>query len=252
MKVMSNIYDKLFEDFSRIVKANDFLSSKVKCVILSGERLKLPSGEYLAARGEEVILQAEVDGGYGHAFTSYPKEFEGRVGDVLEFVHGENWEKAIFFATLNAVLHKLNLIKGTLHCRQGEPEACGEELANHILSRFGSARVAHIGYQPGHVKALAKVLGPENLYVTDLDRLNVGKVKFEVEILDGALNSEVLRKADVAYITGSAAANGTLPELLETCSACGVKTVIYGVTGKGSSRLLGLEVFCPYGHDSLQ
>jgi len=246
------VYDKPCEEFSRIVKANDLLYSKVKCVILSGERLKLPSGEYLAARGEEVILQAEVDGGYGHAFTGSPKEFEGRVGDVLEFIHGENWEKAIFFATLNAVLHKLNLIKGTIHCRQGEPEACGEELAKQILSRFGKARVAHIGYQPGHVKALAKVLGPENLYVTDLDPLNVGKVKFGVEILDGALNSEVLRKADVVYITGSAAANGTLPRLLGLCTAYGVKPIIYGVTGKGICKLLGLEVFCPYGHDSLQ
>jgi uncharacterized protein (DUF4213/DUF364 family) len=246
------VYDKVYEEFSKIVKANDLLSSKVKCVILSGERLKLPSGEYLAARGEEVIVHAEVDGGYGHAFTSSPKEFEGRVEAVLEFVHGEGWERAIFFATLNAVLHKLNLIKGTIHCRQGEPEVCGEELANQILSRFGRARVAHIGYQPGHVKALVKVLGPENLYVTDLDPLNVGKVKFGVEILDGALNSEVLRKAGVAYITGSAAANGTLPELLETCSAHGVKPIIYGVTGKGTCKLLGLEPFCPYGHDSLE
>lgn len=245
------MYDKLSKEFSRIVKDNNLLNSKVTCTVLAGERLKLPSGEYLAARGEEVILQAEIDGHYGHAFTTSPKEFEGPVGDVLGFVHGTNWEKAIFFATLNAVLHKLNLIKGTIHCWQGEPEACGDELAKQILSRFGSARVAHVGYQPGHVKALAKVLGPERLYVTDLDPLNVGKVKFGIEILDGALNTEVLRKADVAYITGSAATNGTLPAILESCIAYGIKPIIYGVTGKGASKLLGLEVFCPYGHDLL-
>ncbi|MGQ9514499.1 MAG: Rossmann-like domain-containing protein [Thermoproteota archaeon] len=240
----------LYEKFNKIVKDNNLLSNKVKCIILSGERLKLPSGEYLVARGEEVILQAQVDLGYGHAFTSSPRGFEGKVSDVLEFVYGKNWERAIFFATLNAVLHKLNMIKGTIHCREGEPEICGEDLAKEIL-KFGSAKVAHIGYQPGHVKALAKSLGPENLFVTDLDPLNVGKVKFGVEILDGARNSEVLRKADIAYITGSAAANGTLAGLLETCSTCGIKPVIYGVTGKGACKLLGLEVFCPYGHDSL-
>ena len=251
MKGMSNVYDKLYEDFSRIVKANGLISTNVKCIILSGERLKLPSGEYLAAKGEEVILQAEVDGGYGHAFTSSPKELECQVGDILEFVYGVSWQKAIFLATLNAVLQKLNMIKGTLHCKEGEPEACGEELANHILYRFGNIKVAHIGYQPGHIRALAKALGSENLYVTDLDRRNVGNVKFGVEILDGNQNYDVLGKADVAYITGSAIVNGTLPELLEKCSTCGVKPIIYGVTGKGACRLLGLGIFCPYGHDSL-
>ncbi|MEM2886157.1 MAG: DUF364 domain-containing protein [Thermoproteota archaeon] len=246
-----NAYDELSEGFERIVKAKGLLSAKVKCSILAGERLKLPSGEYLAARGEEVILHAEVDGGYGHAFTTSPKEFEGRVGDVLNFVRGGNCERAIYFATLNAALHKLRMVDGTIHCRQGEPEACGEELAKQILSRFGKARVAHIGYQPGHVKALAQALGPEMLYVTDLDPMNVGKVKFGVEILDGSRNPEVIGKADVAYITGSAAANGTLPSLLESCASCGLKPIVYGVTGKGACKILGLEVFCPYGHDSL-
>ncbi|MBS7610925.1 hypothetical protein KEJ27_01735 [Candidatus Bathyarchaeota archaeon] len=245
------MYDELYEEFYRIVRTNNLLSAKVKCIVPGGEVLRLPSGEYLAARGKEVIVHCEVEGGFGQAFTSFPKEFEGRVKDVLGFIYGDDWKRAIFFATLNAVLHKLNLIRGAVHCRESEPESCGEELVSYTLSRFGRVKVVHIGYQPGHVKALARSLGPERLYVTDLDPMNVGQIKFGVKILDGALNREVLGKVDVAYITGSTAVNGTLPELLELCELYGVKPVIYGVTGKGLAKLLKLEAFCPYGHDSL-
>lgn len=245
------MYEELYEKFSKIVKASNLLSAKVKCVVLEGDALRLPSGEYLAARGEEVIVHCEVGGGFGQAFTSFPREFNGTVGDALDFIYGDDWMRAVFFAMLNAVLHKLGMVKGTIHCGEYEPEICGRELVSHILSKFGRVKIAHIGYQPGHVKALARLLGSEGVYVTDLDPANIGQVKFGIEILDGRLNQDVLRKVDVAYITGSAAVNGTLPELLDLCKVYSVKPVIYGVTGKGLANLLKLEVFCPYGHDSL-
>lgn len=245
------MYNELYEKFLRIVKDNGLLSARVKCRVLAGDVLRLPSGEYLAARGREVVVHCEVEGGFGQAFTSFPRDFDGTVGDILEFVYGDDWKRAVFFATLNAVLHKLGVISGTIHCRESEPEICGRELVSYTLSKFGQVKIAHIGYQPGHVKALADLLGSEKIYVTDLDPANIGQVKFGVKILDGSLNEDILRKVDVAYITGSAAVNGTLPKLLELCKIYGVKPIIYGVTGKGLAELLKLESFCPYGHDSL-
>ncbi|MEM1569607.1 MAG: hypothetical protein QXM89_00065 [Candidatus Bathyarchaeia archaeon] len=64
------------------------------------DALRLPSGEYLAARGEEVIVHCEVGGGFGQAFTSFPREFNGTVGDALDFIYGDYWMRAVFFPCL--------------------------------------------------------------------------------------------------------------------------------------------------------
>jgi uncharacterized protein (DUF4213/DUF364 family) len=109
--------------------------------------------------------------------------------------------------------------------------------------KFGKAKVAHIGYQPGHVKATSAKFN--KVYVTDLNLENVGKVKFGFKILDGSKNVDVIKKVDVACITGSAIVNGTLFKLLNCCEKYGVKYILYGVTIKGAARILGYNVFCP-------
>lgn len=246
------MYEFIRKRIYKIVEKRSLFDLDVKCSLFNGKLMRLPSKEYMAARGEEVVCHCEIDGGCGQAFSQSPREFCGTVRTVLEMGLKAEWERAVFFAMLNAILHKLGLISGTVHCVGREPELCGVKMAEYTVSQFGYVKVAHIGYQPGHVKALARTLGSEMLYVTDLDPRNIGKLKFGVRIIDGALNSEILRKVDVAYITGSAATNGSLPELLNTCNTYGVKPIIYGVTGKGLAKLLNLESFCVYAHNSLK
>jgi len=246
------MYETVFKVFSGVVKEAELLDFPVNCVVLKPNFTRLPSREYALAKGKEVIVHCEIEGGYGQAFTSKPKEFNGKVKDVLNMIYGDEGERAVFFATLNAVFHRLKRIKGTIHCMGEEPEKCGEEFASYLISNFGRVKVAHIGYQPGHVKALVKYFGVENVYVTDLNPENIGCVKFGVKILSGSMNSEVLRKVDVACITSSAAVNGSLPELLNLCDKYGVKPLLYGVTGKGIANVLGIDIFCPYGHDNLK
>ncbi len=65
------------------------------------------------------------------------------------------------------------------------------------------------------------------------------------------MNEKVIRKTNVAYITGSAIVNGTLFELLERCNKYGVEYIICGVTVKGAAKTLGLDVFCPLSCDRL-
>ncbi|MDI6643124.1 MAG: DUF364 domain-containing protein, partial [Candidatus Hodarchaeaceae archaeon] len=182
------------------------------------------------------------------AFTDEPKTFRGKLKDVHEQLFGDKGDKAVYFATLNAVLSHVGLVDGAVHCKGDEPRKCGERLAAYILENFGKVRVAHIGYQPGHVEACSKCF---RSYVTDLNHENIGKVRFGRKIQNGSENREVIKKADVACITGSAIVNGSLPELIRWCKLYRTEPVIYGVTASAAAKILGFRHFCPYAHKYL-
>ena len=255
---------RISEGFKKIVEENKLQEKEVNCRIIakgysSGrpkpsntsknfttQHFKMPSEEYALVKGKEVIVRCKFKDVYGDAFTDQPRAFSGKLKDVLELLFGDAGDRAIYFATLNATLGHLGMVKGTVHCEDDEPRKCGVQLAEYILKNFGNVKVAHIGYQPGHVEGCSERF---ESYVTDLNPENIGKVKFGRKILDGSTNKEVIRKANVACITGSTLTNGSLPELIEWCKAFGVEPLIYGVTGVGASKILNLKHFCPYGHD---
>jgi len=244
----TSIYTQLKEKFVELVSSSDFIHKTVECNILGADFVRLPSTEYVLMRGKEFLIDCRIDCHHGQAFTDTPKPFRGKVIDVTNLnVEGNKGERGIFFATLNAVLHTLNEVEKTIHCIGKEAEECGKLLAKHILEKFGKVKVAHIGFQPGHVKATSQIF--DTVYVTDLNPENIGKVKFGVRILDGLMNEDVIRRVDVACITGSTIVNGTLFRLLELCKRYGVKYILYGVTIKGAAKILGYNVFCPYSHD---
>ena len=68
-----------------------------------------------------------------------------------------NYRRAIFVATLNAVLRHLNKIDGTVHCRDQGPAKCAEELRQYIKTRYGLKRIALIGFQPRIVESLVPI-----------------------------------------------------------------------------------------------
>lgn len=259
------IYKKIAKEFKKIVKKHELQDEEVNCRIIakgfSGGRLnskkrskdfveqhfRMPSSEYALVRGKEVIVRCKFKDSYGDSFTDKPKIFSGRMNDVHKLLFGDDGDKAIYFATLNATLSHLGLVKGTVHCSGNEPRKCGERLAKYIFENFGKVRVAHIGYQPGHIEACSKHF---ESYVTDLNPENVGKVKFGRKILDGSSNERVIKKVNLACMTGSTLTNGSLPDLIKLCGAFGVEPLIYGVTGAGPAKILKLRHFCPYGHDS--
>lgn len=258
------MYKKITKEFKKIVEKHKLQDEEINCRIIAKgfsnrqprlssasknfveQHFKMPSKEYALVKGKEVIVRCKFKDHYGDAFTHEPKTFRGKVKDVCELLSGGSGDKAVFFATLNATLSHLGLVEGTVHCKGDEPRKCGERLAAYILENFGKVRVAHIGYQPGHVEACSKHF---ESYVTDLNPENIGKVKFGRKILDGSANEEVIKKANVACITGSTLTGGALPELIRWCETCGVEPLIYGVTGRGPAKILNLGHFCPYGHD---
>ena len=238
------MYARLKKKFLDIVASSGFADKKVVCRVLGADFVQLPSCEYTLMRGKEFLVDCRIEHFHGEAFSDNPRYFNGRVLDVAEMTLGDTGEKSVFFATLNALMRATGAIEGTIHCSGLDAETCGDRLAKYILKKFGKIRIAHIGYQPGHVKAISDLF--DTVFVTDLNHENIGKLKFGNTIVDGALNEEIIKQVDVAYITGSSIVNGALFQLLAWCKKYGVHPVLYGVTVKGAANLLGFEVFCPF------
>lgn len=198
--------------------------------------------------GKERVIEAEVAGAKAHAFTDSPGEFVGTLKDVMAFSLGSNRERAIFIATLNSMLKSLGMIKGTLHCRDDEPEKCAGEIASTLFQRYGRGKIGLIGMNPAIAEALAKSFGPENVLITDLNPNNINTVKFGVNVWDGRTQTEQLvLSSDVVLITGTTLVNGTFDGIWRTLQDPEKPYYLYGVTGSGICELMGLNRQCPYG-----
>ncbi|MFQ6040959.1 MAG: succinylglutamate desuccinylase/aspartoacylase family protein, partial [Candidatus Poribacteria bacterium] len=81
-------------------------------------------------KGKEVMIQAEFIRHFGQAFTDNPGDFQGSLQDVLNLSLDNNFHRAVFVSTLNAVTRYLGLSEGTQHCKDDAPERCAEELTD--------------------------------------------------------------------------------------------------------------------------
>ncbi len=214
---------------------------------LTQQNFQLPSDEYALTKGEEVLLRCKIENSYGDAFTNKPRQFQGKLGKIFNLDLGNETERAIFFSALNAAFNHLNLIDKTIHCKGDDPKSCGKELAKQIQEKYDNPKITHIGYQPGHLEYCCKKF---ETFVTDQNPENIGKEKFGTRILPASDNEKTMKKADLALITGSSVVNGSLPQLIKWCKEYGTKPIIYGVSGKGASEILGIESFCPYGREN--
>jgi len=150
-----------------------------------------------------------------------------------------NYLRAIFVATLNAVMRSRGMIEESVHCNDKGPTECGLDLLE-FLEGYRGARIALVGFQPVHARRCSERC---ELRILDLDVENVGREKFGVVVLDGSKDTkEVLRWCDLALVTGTTVVNETIEPILEVS---GAKAVFYGASIAGVARLLGLERFCP-------
>jgi hypothetical protein len=197
------------------------------------EAIGFADKEFVLARGKEFLVEAHVFGGVGQAFTDAPSNTRGKVKDLMRGIFGGPKERAIAIATFNAVLNLIGILKNPIHCKDKEPIECGKILVLKILDEFGEdAKIVHIGYQPGHIRATTETF--EHVWITDLDKENIGKIKFGRKVLNGMTeNEEAIKDADVAPITGSTLVNGTVWNLLSWAKKYNTKTILYGVTIKG-------------------
>jgi len=224
---------------------------KKKEVVISSKALKNEEAignpdrqDFPLLRGKEVLLQAEIDGFVGQAFTSDPIAYQGSISDMLLLPEDRHGNYALLVASLNALMKMTGKADHTIHCKNNEPEECAEKVCEEVLKRHGKVKIGIIGYQPSIIENCAQVFGPENVLVTDLSEDNVGAVRYGVRILDGMVDTEKLVEfADVLLATGSVLANGTELGVLD---AIGDKPFyFFGTTCAGLAVLNGFSRICP-------
>jgi uncharacterized protein (DUF4213/DUF364 family) len=196
--------------------------------------------------GRERILEAAFLNARGHAFTDSAREFIGTLGEVIDLPFTSNQNRAIYVATLNAVFRHLGLLSATVHCKDDDPEECGAAIARHIAEHHGNPVVGLIGLNPAIAENLVQVFGKGRVHISDLDRDQIGKQRFGVEIWDGnTRTAELVERSDVILMTGTTLQNGTFDDIWAAIQARGKHGLVYGVTAAGVCALTGIERICP-------
>ncbi len=197
--------------------------------------------------GKERVVEAELLGSRAHAFTDSPGEFVGSLKEVLALPLTSNRERSIYVATLNATLKYLDLIENTIHCRDEDPERCAKEIASQILKKWEKVKVGFIGLNPAIAEKLIEAFGAENVKITDLNKQNVNSFRYGVKVWDGNhMTEELIKQSDVILLTGTTFVNGTFDPIMRCIRNYRRDYLIYGVTGAGICKLLGLNRICPY------
>jgi hypothetical protein len=238
---MPDIFGEIRQKFFERCRCENLLSQPVAVrarALTPEEAIGNPeSDDFPLQKGKERLMQAEFLNGTGQAFTDRYGDFEGILGDILDMSLENTFRRAVFVATVNAVLRYANQVDGTVHCRNQGPKQCAVELVSYLKARYGSVRIAQIGFQPRMVESLA----PEfPLRVLDLDPDNIGTRKFGV-IIEGPENrKEAIEWADLLVVTGTTLVNGTLGGFL------GRKPILfYGTSIAGGAHLMNWNRFCP-------
>lgn len=237
------MHDTIREKFIKLIKEHGLEGEEVivKAAALSTEQAigNPEDKDYPLVRGVERLMQAEFRGAKGQAFTDRYGDFSGRLADIAKMDLNNNFRRAVFVSSLNAVMNHLGLIDRTVHCKDKQPRECAAELASYIKENYGQPRIAMVGFQPRMVEALAEQF---KLRVTDMDEANIGQEKFGVKIDDPSRTKENLEWCDIALVTGTTIVNDTIDQFL-----IAKPVIFYGVTIGGAAELQGLNRFCPFG-----
>jgi hypothetical protein len=203
---------------------------------------------FVIKKGKERVIEAVYGEARGQAFTDAPGNWEGTLGELLALDLGTNGYRAVFTAGLNAVMRRLELAEGTVHCKDDEPTKCGEEMPERLHQRFGTKRYGMIGLQPAILKKMVDAFGKVGMRVADLNPDNIGQVREDLVVMDGEKDlAELVEWCEVGLATGSSVVNGTINEILERFEAAGKLVVFFGNTISGVAALLNLERICHFG-----
>lgn len=191
-------------------------------------------------KGKESLMQAEFRGALGQAFTDQYGDFQATLQEILDMALDNNFRRAVFTASLNALMRHLFAADKTIHCRDQEPRRCAAELLRFFEATYPDARVLQIGFQPRMIEALGKRFP---MRVLDLDPDNIGTIRFGVPIEGPETQVQALEWAEVLLVTGTTLVNHTIDGFLT-----GKPVVFYGTTIAGAAALMGWPRFCAEGH----
>jgi len=244
ISTMDRFYTELKQRVFALWKGGGLLSERIQIrarALSTTEAIGKPEHQdFPIQKGKEKLMQATLLGAGGQAFTDMYGDYEGTLEQVLGLPMENNYQRAVFIASINAVLRRLGRIEGSIHCRDEEPVACGKALVLYLKDRYDGARIAQVGFQPRMVENLAPA---HPLRVLDMDPDNIGARKFGVTIEHPDHTEDAVEWADLLLVTGTTLANGTIDPLLNK-----KPIVFYGTTVAGTAHLMGWERFCPCSH----
>ena len=244
------MYTKLKTALIDLSEKNDLLESEINITakILTSEEAigKTERKDYPLLQGKEFLIQANFKNALGQAFTDAPSHFKGKLKKILELKLKDNSDRALFIATLNAVMRYVDAAEKTIHCKNEEPELCAVEIVRRIIDKYSAdIKVGIVGFQPAIIDNFAKNLTAQNLKVIDLDKDNIDKIKYGVLIWDGRKMVEALFKiSDVILATGSTVVNDSLSHLISLSEEYKKPLYLYGTTVAGAGKILNLERLC--------
>jgi hypothetical protein len=253
MAAMIPVMQVLHKRFRDLIRQHHLAHEAVKVTVgpLTAEETigRQDRQDFPLLEGKEVMVEAEVHGARGQAFTDHPHEFSGTIGDVIGLDLTVRDNRAVFIATLNAVMALLGKVTATRHCRNEELELCAGEMTRRLHAKYPGATVGLIGLQPAILDHLVQTFGRENVICTDLNPATIGEVKYGTRILNGGTDTfRLIREADVILATSSTLVNGTYDAIQETALRDEKEFIVFGVTGAGASHLLGVERLCFQSH----
>jgi hypothetical protein len=237
---MTGIYEALRQEALDLCRRENLLEEHIKVkarTLTTEEAIGNPEDkDFPLQKGNERLMQAEFRGARGQAFTDYFGDFEGSLEEIFSMPLENNFRRAVFVASLNAVMRSLGRIEHTIHCRDEEPKTCAEALVKQIKNKYGAVKITQAGFQPRMIQALAPVFP---LRVLDLDPCNIGTEKFGVTVEGPEKTGEAVAWADVLLVTGTVLANGSIEAFVT-----GKPVIFYGTTIAGAAALMGWERFC--------
>lgn len=237
------LFTILKDKFREIVEENGFLEKEVKieCRALSPEEAigNTKRKDFPILDGKEVLIQADVEGGIGQAFTDSAALYRGTIQEVLDMdIESNDYDRGIFIATLNAVMRKLELCDRSIHCKDDGPEDCACQMAEKLYETYGPVKITQIGYQPAILERISEKF---QVRILDLNPANIGHVRYGVMVEDGAKDYEdAMDWADLILCTGSTLGNGTIVNFMDLDK----DVLFYGTTAAGAAEILGLKRIC--------
>lgn len=237
---MNDIYEELKQKAESSLAAYGLLDETVRVkarALTPEEAIGNPEGDdFPIQKGKERLMQAQFQGALGQAFSDRFGDYEGTLKEIFQAPLDNNYRRAVFVAALNAALRHLEMIDGTVHCRDQGPGECAAALGDDLKKRFGEIKIGQVGFQPRMVEQLSARF---SMRVLDMDADNIDQRKYGVVVESPEATEAVIAWSDLLLVTGTTLVNGSLPHFI------GKKPVIfYGTTIAGAAHLMGWERFC--------
>ena len=188
-------------------------------------------------QGKEKLMEAVFRGEKGQAFTDHYGNYSGTLAEVAALPLTNNFHRAVFVSTLNAVSRALGMADCTIHCKDAGPKLCSGQICEYLKEKYGAKHVTIIGFQPALAEAVDKEL---RVRLVDLDPDNVGQVKRGVLVEGAESTQDAIDWCDLLLVTGTTLANDTIGHFLT-----GKPVLFYGTTISGAAALMGWDRFCP-------